>query len=139
MTTNVQKNNLTPIKYADAARSVRHVFVRDLMLDSSIGIYDHEKEKSQKIRVNIDLSVKEDCADLNDDYDNVVCYENVVTGIKNIVQSGHIELVETLAEKIANMNLIDSRIVSVRVRVEKLEAIENTTSVGVEIERTRKL
>ncbi|MBT5074194.1 MAG: dihydroneopterin aldolase [Kordiimonadaceae bacterium] len=134
---NNYKSNLTPIKYADATRSVRHVFVRDLLLSSSIGIYDHEKEKLQNIRINIDLCVKEEMAPLNDDYKNIVCYEKVVTGIKNIVCSGHVELVETLAEKIADFNMIDPRIVSVRVRVEKLEAIENTTSVGVEIERHR--
>ncbi len=137
MTGKIQKSNLTPMKYADASRSVRHVFVRDLELESSIGIYDHEKQKTQKIRINIDLCVKEDTTPLNDDYRNVVCYEKVVTGIKNIVHSGHVGLVETLAEKIADINMIDPRIVSVRVRVEKLEAIKNTTSVGVEIERHR--
>ena len=134
---NIHKSNLTPIKYADATRNVRHVFVRDLLLDGSIGIYDHEKENEQNIRINIDLCVKEETAPLNDDYKNIVCYEKVVTGIKNIVNSGHVELVETLAEKIADFNMMDPRIVSVRVRVEKLEAIENTTSVGVEIERHR--
>lgn len=130
---------MTPIKYADATKSVRHVFVRDLMLESSIGIYDHEKARVQKICVNIDLSVTEETTPLNDDYDNVVCYEKVVTGIQNIVNSGHVELVETLAEKIADMNLIDPRVIAVRVRVEKLEAIKNTKSVGVEIERHKKL
>ena len=132
-----QKSNLTPLKYADATQGIRHVFVRDLMLDASIGIYSHEKESTQPIRVNIDLAVKEDLTPLNDDYRNVVCYETVVNNIKNIVNSGHIELVETLAEKIADLNMIDGRIVSVRVRVEKLQAIENTNSVGVEIERVR--
>ncbi len=131
------KSNITPLKYADAIMSLRHVFVRDLLIDSSIGIYDHEKAALQKIRVNIDLSVKENNTPLNDDYENVVCYEKVVNGIKNIINSGHVELVETLAEKIADFNMLDPRIMAVRVRVEKLEAIENTTSVGVEIERQR--
>lgn len=129
---------MTPIKYADATKSVRHVFVRDLLLESSIGIYDHEKMHTQKILVNVDLSVTEENTPLNDDYDNVVCYEKVVIGVQNIIKSGHIGLVETLAEKIADMNLIDPRVIAVRVRVEKLEAIENTKSVGVEIERHKK-
>lgn len=139
MPNTIHKSNLTPIKYADATRSVRHVFVHDLMLESSIGIYDHEKSATQKIRINIDLSVKEEDAPLNDEYSNVVCYEKVVNNVKNIVSSGHVELVETLAEKIADMNLIDPRVIAVRVRVEKLEAIENTTSVGVEIERQKNI
>ena len=139
MSQNRYKNNLTAIKYADATKGVRHVFVRDLMVDASIGIYDNEKTDTQQIRINIDLSVTEETVPLNDDYVNVVCYEKVVNGIKNIIKSGHVELVETLAEKIADMNMIDPRIITVRVRIEKLQAIENTTSVGVEIERHRKI
>ena len=139
MSNSAAKNNLTGLKYADATRSVRHVFVRDLLLESSIGIYDHEKEQVQKILVNIDLSVTEETVPLNDDYNKIVCYEKVVNGIKTIVNSGHVELVETLAEKIADANLIHPRVLAVRVRVEKLEAIENTTSVGVEIERTKNI
>jgi 7,8-dihydroneopterin aldolase/epimerase/oxygenase len=134
----MHKSNLTTIKYADASRQVRHVFVRDLIIDGSIGIYEHEKTTKQKIRINIDLSVKEESNPLNDDYEKVVCYEKIVNGVKTIVHSGHIKLVETLAENIAEINLSDPRIISIRVRVEKLEAIENTASVGVEIERYRK-
>jgi dihydroneopterin aldolase len=80
----------------------------------------------------------EDSRNLNDDIDNVVCYEKIANAIKTIVNSGHVHLVETLAENIAEMNLQDPRVSCVRVRVEKLEAIENTTSVGIEIERYRK-
>ncbi|MCF6195567.1 MAG: dihydroneopterin aldolase [Emcibacter sp.] len=134
----MKTSNLSPIKFADAARSVRHVFIRDLVLESYIGIYNHEKNTPQKIRVNVDLSVMEDSRNLNDDIDNVVCYEKIADAIKTIVNSGHVHLVETLAENIAEMNLQDPRVSCVRVRVEKLEAIENTTSVGIEIERYRK-
>ncbi|NOZ65854.1 MAG: dihydroneopterin aldolase [Alphaproteobacteria bacterium] len=134
----MKTSNLSPIKFADAARSVRHVFIRDLVLESYIGVYNHEKNTAQKIRVNVDLSVMEDSRNLNDDIDNVVCYEKIANAIKTIVNSGHVHLVETLAENIAEMNLQDPRVSCVRVRVEKLEAIENTTSVGIEIERYRK-
>lgn len=134
----MKTSNLSPIKFADAARSVRHVFIRDLVLESYIGVYNHEKNAAQKIRVNVDLSVMEDSRNLNDDIDNVVCYEKIANAIKTIVNSGHVHLVETLAENIAEMNLQDPRVSCVRVRVEKLEAIENTTSVGIEIERYRK-
>ncbi|WP_339860974.1 dihydroneopterin aldolase [Paremcibacter congregatus] len=131
-------SNLAPLpRYADAARATRHVFIRDLMLDSYIGIYDHEKQSPQKIRVNIDLSVIEGPTGLQDNIDNVVCYEKIAKDIEAIVAAGHVHLVETLAENIASMSLQDDRISCVRVRVEKLEAIKNTTSVGIEIERSR--
>lgn len=134
----MKASNLTPLKFADASRSVRHVFIRDLVLDSHIGVYDHEKDRAQKIRINVDLSVIENMKNLNDDIDNVVCYEKIVSAIETIVMAGHVHLVETLAENIAEMSLQDARVSCVRVRVEKLEAIRNTTSVGVEIERYRK-
>ncbi len=134
----MKPSNLTPLKFADASRSVRHVFIRDLILDSYIGVYNHEKQNPQKIRVNVDLSVIEDSQSLNDNIDNVVCYEKIASAIETIVKSGHVHLVETLAENIAEMNLQDPRISCVRVRVGKLEAIRNTASVGIEIERYRK-
>lgn len=134
----MKASNLAPMKFADASRSVRHVFIRNLVLDGYVGVYDHEKNSPQKIRINVDLSVIENTQNLNDNIDNVVCYEKIAEAIETIVKSGHVHLVETLAENIAEMNLQDARIHCVRVRVEKLEAIKNTTSVGVEIERYRK-
>lgn len=126
------------MKYADAFRSVRHVFIRDLILNCYMGIYEHEKNNPQKIRINVDLSVVENSGNLDDDINNVVCYEKIVTSIETIVKSGHVNLVETLAENIAELTLQDQRVSCVSVRVEKLEAIKNTTSVGIEIERHRK-
>ncbi|NOZ41940.1 MAG: dihydroneopterin aldolase [Alphaproteobacteria bacterium] len=134
----MKASNLTPLKFADGSRSIRHVFIRDLVLDSYIGVYNHEKNHPQKIRINVDLSVIENTKMLNDDINNVVCYEKIAAAIEIIVKSGHVHLVETLAENIAEMSLQDARILCVRVRVEKLEALANTASVGIEIERYRK-
>lgn len=129
---------ITPLKFADAALSTRHVFVRDLMVDCFIGIYDNEKSAPQKVRINIDLAVQEDTGPHQDKISNVVCYEKVVNDVKTIINNGHVQLVETLSEQIADMCLIDARVKSCRVRVEKLDAIPDTTSVGIEIERYRK-
>jgi len=126
--------NIHILPYADANRSVRHIFVRDLVTSAEIGVWEHEKDTHQKVRINVDLSVQEDTAH-NDQLGNVVCYNDIVLNIQKIIESGHINLVETLAEKIAESELGDPRVISVRVKVEKLEAVENAASVGVEIER----
>lgn len=131
-------DNVLPLHIADARRGIRHVFVRDLMLDAEIGIHAHEKGRSQKIRVNIDLAVADQEGEPSDEIGSVVCYETVVKDIRAIVAAGHIGLVETLAERIAEAGLTDKRVISVRVRIEKLQAIEGTQSVGVEIERFRR-
>lgn len=123
-----------PLRIADADRAIRHVFVRDLVLDCSIGVHAHEKGEAQRVRVNLDLAVRED-RDIADDIGNVVCYEAMVSGIRGLVGAGHINLVETLAERIAAMCLEDRRVRTARVRVEKLDVFPDATSVGVEIER----
>jgi len=124
-----------PLHIASAANAIRHVFVRDLVLDAHIGVHRHEEGWPQPIRVNIDLTVSENAALIGDRLENVVDYEHVVNGIRAIVAEGHLRLVETLAERIAAFALEDGRVRAVRVRIEKLDIIPDAASVGVEIER----
>ena len=124
-----------PLKIADAARAIRHVFVRDLTLDAHIGVHRHEEDRAQPIRVNIDLTVAETVAPVGDLLANVVDYEHVINGVRAIVAEGHVRLVETLAEAVAAFALRDPRVRAVRVRIEKLEIVPDAASVGVEIER----
>ena len=125
----------TPLRrIADARNAIRHVFIRDLLLACHIGVHRHEEGAAQRVRINLDLAVRDD-ADLRDDLSNVVCNERIGNGVRAIVASRHIRLVETLAEEIAAMCLGDPRIRSVRVCVEKLDAFADAASVGVEIER----
>jgi dihydroneopterin aldolase len=122
---------------AGAQAGLRHVFIRDLELTAFIGVHLHEKIKPQRIRLNIDLSVREDPGDLADDIGNVVSYETVIGRVERIVTRGHVRLVETLAERIASACLVDERVIVARIRVEKPDIIPNAASVGVEIERRR--
>lgn len=131
----IAKDNLVHLPYADAARAVRHVFVRDYVTDAEIGVWSHEKDGTQKVRISVDLSVSEGSAHHGDQLANVVCYNEIVLGIQRIIDAGHIHLVETLAEKIATMSLENSQVIKARVKVEKLEAVPDAASVGVEIER----
>lgn len=124
-----------PAKIADARTAIRHVFVRGLVIMANIGIHDHEKDGPQRVRINLDLAVREGDQPTADDISHVVCYEEITEGVIAIVDRGHVNLVETLSEDIAAMCLEDPRVRSVRVRVEKLDILENAESVGVEIER----
>lgn len=126
---------LEPVKIADARLRIRHVFIRDLVLMALIGVHDFEQDAPQRVRVNLDLAVRESEGGLDDNLVNVVCYETLVNGVQEIINSGHVGLVETMAETISEMCLRDGRVRSVRVRVEKLDIIDAAESVGVEIER----
>jgi dihydroneopterin aldolase len=117
-------------------RPHRRVFIRDLELEASIGVHAHEKAGPQRILLGIELSVRDE-GEIADDIRNVVSYETVIARIEAIVAQGHVHLVETLAERIAEVCLADDRVVSARIRVEKPDIIANAAGVGVEIERRR--
>jgi 7,8-dihydroneopterin aldolase/epimerase/oxygenase len=126
------KRAATMISPADGMR----IMVRDLMLSARIGLHQHERIAQQRIRVNLDLAIA-DLGVIDDDYDKVVCYGELVTGVRHVVGAGHVNLVETLAERIAAMCLRDPRVLSARIRVEKLDVFPEASSVRVEIERHR--
>ena len=129
------ENTIGPFRIADADRRIRHVFVRDLMLDGHIGIHGHEQGVSQRLRINLDLAVIDQPLPA-DRIEHVVCYQQVIEGVTAVVGRRHVNLVETLAEDIAQSILANPQVTAVRVRVEKLDAFANAASVGVEIERT---
>lgn len=129
---------MEPSRIADAGENIRHVFVHDLILNCDIGVHAHEKGHPQRIRLNLDLGVCDHDRPIADRLENVVCYEEVVTRVRAIVGDGHTNLVETLAERIAEACLQISGCQSARVRVEKLDVFEDVESVGVEVERRNK-
>ena len=122
---------------ASAKAGLRHVFVRDLEVMATLGIYEIEKLAPQRIIVSIDLSVLEGRDAVADDISNVVSYEIVVKKVEAIIARGHVNLVETLAELFAAACLKDKRVVAARVRIEKPDIIPNARSVGIEIERVK--
>lgn len=127
---------------ASSARALRHMFLRDLVLVASIGVHPHEHAAPQRVRINVELGVEDDGARPlsrqpvgRDELSRVVDYEKLAERVRGIVASGHVRLVETLAERIAEVCLVDRRVHFARVRVEKLDIFPDATSAGVEIER----
>lgn len=120
---------------ADAASGVRHVFVHGLVLAARIGVFAAEEGRTQRVRVNVDLGVADGPG--RDELSRVVDYSVIVDRVRAIVAAGHVRLVETLAERIAEACLEDGRILSARIRVEKLDIYADAEGVGVEIERRR--
>jgi len=113
------------------------MFVRDLELACRIGAYDHEREGSQRVRVNLELLVRPRRTPVDDRLDNVFSYDPIVDSVHQLAAAGHINLLETLAERIAERCLVDDRVERVRVRVEKLDVFADAAGVGVQIERRR--
>jgi 7,8-dihydroneopterin aldolase/epimerase/oxygenase len=112
------------------------MFIRDLVLPCRIGVYAHEKLRPQRVRIGVSMRVRPAAAPRNDDIANVLSYDEVLGRIKALAAGDHINLVETLAEAIAEICLSDDHVLEARVMIEKLD-VEPGASVGVEIERRR--
>jgi len=125
-----------PAPAADIARIiVTKVFVRGLKVDAQIGVYDHEHGRLQPLLVDVELDVAAShCERLGD----TVNYETIGEAARTIVSEGHIDLVETFAERLAQACFADPRVMRARVRVEKpLALAPHAAAAGVEITAVR--
>lgn len=124
----------TPLPARLAAPAYR-VFVRDLLLEASIGVHDYEKTAPQRVRVNVEMDVQAGAVLLDDDLRNVVCYDEVIQAIHELARGPHIQLAETMAERILELCLADERVRRAAVTVEKLDVYANAGAVGVTMVR----
>jgi dihydroneopterin aldolase len=123
-------------RLAAQGQAVRdRIFVRGLVLPVAVGVYDEEQGITQKVSFTVEASVAAGVTAKGDAIAEVPSYDDLAGAVRAVVADGHINLVETMAERIAERCLRDERIVSVVVRVEKLE--RGPASVGVEIVRPR--
>ncbi|MFC4443543.1 dihydroneopterin aldolase [Caulobacter henricii] len=124
---------------ADAAPVARvivtKVFVRALKVEAWIGVYDHEHGRRQPLVIDVELDVAAShCERLGD----TVNYETIGQAARSIADEGHIDLVETFAERLAQACFSDSRVTRARVRVEKpLALAPHAAAAGVEITAVR--
>lgn len=111
------------------------VFVRDLVLEASIGVHDFEKAVRQRVRINLEMDVRAGVARLDDELRNVVCYDEVIQAVQKLCEGPHIQLAETMAERILALCLADERVQKASVTVEKLDVYANAGAVGVTMVR----
>ena len=119
------------------AKRLHRTIVRDLVLSSSIGVYDEERLARQPIRLSLELTVISPDDPMAEELGQVVDYAALTGRVRALVGSRHFDLVETLAEALAALCLEESRVISARVRIEKPNAIADAAGVGVELERAR--
>ena len=120
---------------APARVIVTKVFVRGLKVEAWIGVYDHEHGARQPLIIDVELDVAAShCEELGD----TVNYETILQAAQAIAAEGHIDLVETFAERLAQACFDDGRVTRARVRVEKpLALAPHAAAAGVEITAVR--
>jgi 7,8-dihydroneopterin aldolase/epimerase/oxygenase len=122
----------------NGAKNVRRVFVRELELMARVGVYEVERRYEQRIVVSVDLAVADGYDGVSDRLRDILDYATIVKDVRSLVEADHVQLLETLAERIAHNCLADARVQSVRVRIEKPDILPGCRSVGIEIERARR-
>ena len=115
----------------------RKVLIRDLVLNMLVGIHNFEKKKKQRVKFNLVINIDQNLIPSDKDLKSIVNYEQVIKVINKIIARKHYPLLETLAEKIFDKLFENMRIKKILLRIEKLDVIKNTTSVGIELEKTR--
>ena len=113
------------------------VVVRNLVLLCSIGVRRVERERLQRVRISVELTATPEASHPREDRRRVINYEKIVTAIRQIARSGHIDLCEWFAERIAAVCFADPRVAHLRVTVEKIDIYPDAEAVGAIIERSR--
>jgi 7,8-dihydroneopterin aldolase/epimerase/oxygenase len=118
-----------------AGDNLDRISVRDYLREVEIGAFQAERGVKQRIRFNVVLEVSHHAAAATDDVDQVLSYDTIIEAIDAQLSTERINLLETLAERVAERVLTNRKAVRVFVRIEKLDRIPGT--LGVEIARSR--
>ena len=116
---------------------IRKVNIKNLILNISVGLHDFEKKEKQRVRFNIDISTDSNIKPDNTNLSSIVNYEDTINKITDITKTKHHELLEDLAENIFDIIFKSKIVKKVKLKLEKLDIIKETESVGIEVSKKR--
>lgn len=111
------------------------VYIRELEVETIIGIYDWEREQKQIVSLDLEMAADIQPAADSEDIDKALDYKAVAKRLIELIQASECLLVETLAERIAQVVLDEFQVPWLRLRVGKPGAVTGSKDVGVIIER----
>ena len=136
----MKKNNfkIIELKPDNKRSSIRRtVFIKDFIIQEIIGIHEHEKTKKQKIKFNIVVNVDQNTVPDEKNIKSIVDYEKITNKLENLVKNKKYNFLESLAEDSFKEIFEDKRVNSIKINIEKPDAIKNADSVGVEVFKNR--
>ena len=136
----MKKNNFKIVDLSskkNKSTTKRTVLIKDFSINEIIGIHKHEKINKQKIIFNIIIDVDKDTLPNENNLSSVVDYEKITNKIESLVKNKKYNFLESLAEDSFREIFKDERINSIKIKIEKPDAIANAKSVGVEVFKTR--
>lgn len=111
------------------------IFLRDLKVETVIGIYDWERRVKQTLILDLELAIDARQAARTDDIKHTLDYKNIAKRVGEYVGENQYRLVETLAEQLATMLIEEFHVPWLKVSISKPGAVRNAREVGVIIER----
>jgi len=136
----MKKNNLKVVKI-DKNKTLfnyeKKILIKDLTLDLKLGYYDFEKNKPQKVKFGLKVDYRDKKPTNDKDLKSIVNYDKIVKLIKKLVKNKHYNFLETLAEDVFDELFKDKRIDKINLQIEKLEIMEDCSSVGIQISKKR--
>ena len=125
------------LKLKDNFKYKRKVIIKNLVLNIFIGIHNFEKKKKQRVRFNIEVITNPNIKPNNNDLTTILNYEDLINKIKLLVKKQHHELIEDLAENIFEIIFQNRLVKKTNIKIEKLDIIKNSESVGVEFSKCK--
>ena len=136
----MKKNNLKIVKL-DKSKTLfnyeKKILINELILDLKLGYYDSEKEKSQKVKISLEIDYVDKKPSSDKDIKSIVNYGTIVKLITKLVKKKHYNFLETLAEAVFDELFKDKRIAKIMLKIEKLEILKQCSSVGIQITKKR--
>jgi 7,8-dihydroneopterin aldolase/epimerase/oxygenase len=111
------------------------VYIRDLRIDTIIGIYDWEREVKQSVSLDLEMAADIRRAAETDDIQYALNYKAVAKRLITHVENSQCLLVERLAEEVANIVISEFNVPWMRLRLSKPGALRGSQDVGLLIER----
>ena len=114
------------------------IFLRNLKIDTVIGIYDWERRIKQTVILDLEMATDIKKAAKSDDIADTLDYKAIAKRVISFVEESEYKLVETLAERIAEIIVNEFKVPWVKLSLNKIGAIRGARDVGVIIERRSK-
>ncbi|UCH54425.1 MAG: dihydroneopterin aldolase [Pseudomonadota bacterium] len=115
------------------------IFLHDIKIDCVIGIWDWERQIKQTVIIDLDMGFDIRRAAASDAIDNTLNYKAVAKRVQQFVGESQFQLVETMAERVAEILLNEFKLPWVRVRINKRGAVRGARDVGVIVERGKRV
>ena len=111
------------------------VYIRDLRIDTVIGIYEWERRVRQTVALDLEMAADVQRAAATDNIADALNYKAVAKRIIAFVETSQFQLVETLAERVAEVVMSEFGVPWLRLRLNKEGALRGAREVGVVLER----